>query len=126
MILDNIKNISYISNLVNADALILDSWSKKFFDNFNFKWKTYQKMRSNLNSDVSLSSDHRSTIEHVDYKKLRSLSNILINLKVSPSWVDVLLAYDITGTTIDNTDDMGKFDKLVSDCIDKINNFYNI
>ena len=45
MILDNPNNISYISKLVNADALIIDSWSDKFFKNFNFKWKTYNQIR---------------------------------------------------------------------------------
>jgi hypothetical protein len=123
MILNNIKNISYISNLVNADALIIDSWSKKFFDNFNFKWKTYQKSRSKIIQDVMFSSDHRSIIEHINYVKLKNLSNILINLKTDPSWVDILLTYDITGT-IANEEYAGNFDKLVIDCINKINSIY--
>ena len=95
MILDNIDNISYISKLVKADALIMDSWSVKFFDNFDFKYETYNKLREELYDDVQFYSFHKPTLEHKNYNKLKKLSNVLINLKTNPSWSDILLTSDI-------------------------------
>ena len=34
MILENVDNIPYVTRLVKADALIIDSWSDKFYKNF--------------------------------------------------------------------------------------------
>jgi hypothetical protein len=123
MILDNINNISYIKNLVNADSLILDSWSKKFFDNFNFK-SNYQKIRSELNEDTKLSSNLSDTKNHSNFNKLKNMSNILINLKTNPKWVDVILVQEILDVKDIDSDKRGKFDFLVQDSIERINSIY--
>ena len=123
MILDNMNNISYIKNLVNADALILDSWSKKFFDNFNFK-SNYQKIRRELNEDTKLSSNLEDTKNHNNFNKLKSMSNILINLKTNPQWVDVILVQEILDIKDIDVDRRGRFDLLVQDSIERINSIY--
>jgi hypothetical protein len=95
MILGNVDNIPYVCRLVNADALIIDAWSDKFFKNFDFKWEKYQELREKLNTDVQFWSMHDKTLEHENYPKLKSLSNVLLNLKTNPSWTDILLVSDI-------------------------------
>jgi hypothetical protein len=117
------NNISYIKNLVNADALILDSWSKKFFDNFNFK-SNYQKIRRELNEDTKLSSNLEDTKNHNNFNKLKSMSNILINLKTNPQWVDVILVQEILDIKDIDVDRRGRFDLLVQDSIERINSIY--
>jgi len=132
MILENVTNIPYVSRLVKADALIMDTWSDNFFKNFDFKWKKYQELRVKLNDDVKFWSMHGPTLEHENYPKLKSLSNVLLNLKTDPSWVDILLTHDILKEM-----DMefvekqnppqeisGRFDKLVPWHIKLIEGYY--
>jgi hypothetical protein len=131
MILRNVDDISYISSLVSADALIMDNWSRNFFNNFNLKWKEYNSLRDKLNEDVQFYSFHEPTLEHDNYSKLKNLSNVLVNLKIDPSWTDILLTHDIlkemdvkfTEKTPDNI--IGKFDKLVPYHIELIERYYD-
>lgn len=95
MILDNVNNISYIKGLVKADALIMDNWSVKFFDNFNFKYETYNKIREGIKEDTIFDSHHNNVFNHENYKELFNLSNVLLNLKTDPAWIDILLTSDI-------------------------------
>lgn len=124
MIMNSVDNLSYISNLVNADALILDNWSNKFFKNFNFKWKDYNKIREGIINDTKFDSHHNGVVNHVNYKKLFSLSNILLNLKTNPSWVDIQLSDDIL-TPLVPEEYSGNFNKLVDFYIDEIEDYYN-
>lgn len=123
MILDNINNISYIKNLVNADSLVLDSWSKKFFDNFNFK-NDYQRLRDELNNDTKFSSNNSCIPEHKNFNYLKSTSNILINLKKDPLWIDVILAFHVLEITNIEEEKKGLFKDLVEVCIERINSIY--
>lgn len=129
MILDNIDNLSYISGLVKADALIMDTWSRNFFDNFNFKWKSYNELRENLNEDVKFYSFHKPTLEHENYPKLKNLSNVLVNLKTDPSWTDILLAGELLDKMITDNIEIppgisGRFDPLVKWHIELIEKQY--
>ena len=129
MILDNVNNISYISKLVNADALIIDDWSDKFFKNFNFKWKTYNKIREEIIDSTKFDSHQNGIISHRDYKHLFNLSNTLLNLKTNPSWIDIQLSYDILKDKIEISlpeDVIGKFDKLVEYHIKLIEDYYEV
>lgn len=132
MILDNPNNISYISNLVNADALIIDSWSDKFFKNFNFKWKTYNQIREDINKETMFDSHHNNITNHDKYKDLFKLSNVLLNLKTNPSWIDIVLTQDILKEMdmkfVENQnppeDISGKFTELVPYHIELIERYY--
>lgn len=131
MILNNSENISYIAGIVNADALMIDDWSDKFFKNFNFKWKTYNKIRDSINNEVVLDSNLDNITNHKNYKDLFKLSNVLLNLKTNPSWIDILLTYDILKEMdvkfiekIPNNI-TGKFDELVPYHIELIERYYD-
>jgi hypothetical protein len=123
MIINNINNLNYISNLVNADALVIDDWSDKFYKNFDFNYKNYNDLRKNIISDTEIYSDNKRIIEHNSFIKLKNLSNIYINLKTNPNWVDIQLANSILEENIPD-DISGKFDLLVNFFIEKIDNKY--
>lgn len=86
MILRNVDNLRYVSRLVRADGLIMDIWSKNFFDNFDFKYESYNKNREEA---IETNSS--------DLEKLKRLSNILINLKTNPTWLDINLVSEMIG-----------------------------
>jgi hypothetical protein len=121
MIENNINDLSYISNLVNSDSLIIDDWSDKFYKNFDFNYNLYNKLRNDIISDTEIFSDSKKMLYHGNFTNLKKLSNIYINLKTNPSWVDIQLANSILEVVI--PDDMsGKFDLLVDFFIKKIDN----
>ena len=128
MILDNSENVSYIAGLVNADALIIDDWSDKFFKNFNFKWKTYNKIREEIMDATKFDSHHNGITSHRNYKHLFNLSNTLLNLKTNPGWIDIQLSYDIlkekNEIPIVPEDCAGRFDKLIEYHIKLIEDYY--
>lgn len=115
MILENVSNIPYVSRLVKADALIMDTWSDNFFKNFDFKWKTYNEMREKLNDDTKFDSHSMNKVKHENFNKLKNLSNILLNLKTNPSWVDIDLVGEILSLTNKDISEeiSGRFDELV-------------
>jgi hypothetical protein len=119
LILNNLDNLDYISNLVNADALIIDDWSDKFYKNFNFNFKNYNKMRNEIKDN----NNYREMVSTDGFNKLKSLSNIYINLKTNPNWLDIHLVNSIIEESIPD-DISGKFDILVHYYIDKINLIY--
>jgi hypothetical protein len=120
LILNNLNNLDYISNLINADALIIDDWSDDFYKNFNFNFKEYNKIRNKIINDNIISSNHREMLSTDGFSKLKSLSNIYVNLKTNPNWLDIHLANSILEESIPD-DISGKFDLLVDYFINKIN-----
>jgi hypothetical protein len=123
IIINNINNIDYISNLVNADALVIDDWSDTFFKNFDFNYNDYNDLRKNIISDTEIYSDNKRILEHNSFIKLKKLSNVYINLKNNPDWVDIQLANSILEESISD-EISGKFDLLVNFFIEKIDNKY--
>jgi hypothetical protein len=123
IILSNIDNLKYISDLVKADALIIDNWSDKFYKNFDFEFKKYNEIRSLIISENKFDSNHREMLSDENFNKLKKLSNVLINLKTNPKWIDIHLANSIIEDTIPD-DISGKFDLLVNYFIEKINSIY--
>jgi hypothetical protein len=121
MIIRNINDLSYISKLVNADALIIDDWSDKFYKNFDFDYKNYNQLRKDIISDTEIFSDNKVILDHSNFTKLKKLSNVYVNLKTNPSWVDIQLANSILEEVIPD-DVSGKFDLLVDFFIEKIDN----
>lgn len=125
MILDNIYNIQYITKLTKADGLIMDQWSKNFFDNLNFNIDYYSVHRELIESDTIFDSSLNSIHNHPDLDKLKSLSNILINLNNSPSWIDVVLTFEILGSSDMDKEIRGRFQPMVEYCISKIIDYYS-
>jgi hypothetical protein len=123
LIISSLNNLDYISNLVKADALIIDDWSDKFYKNFDFEFKKYNKVREEIILENKFSSNHREMLSDDKFNKLKKLSNIYINLKTNPDWIDIHLANSIIEDTIPD-DISGKFELLVDYFIEKINSIY--
>ena len=126
-IMEAIKLNSLSKLTDDSDALIMDSWASKFFDNYDFN-SSYKNYRDKLDDDTKYSSVHHVIYNHENFGKLKKLSNILENLIREESWIDVLLAFDLMvdlGIIYEVTDDMkGKYRKLRELCINKIVNHY--
>lgn len=120
-IINNFGNVKYISNLVNADALLMDNWSSKFFDNFNFKWEDYQKERKIIVDKYIFSSNLSDTKSDIGFDNLKSLSNILMNLETDPKWIDILLASEMIDVEIEEP---GVFNYLVNIYKESIKKLY--
>jgi hypothetical protein len=118
-VMTQLKSGSSLSKLLNADALIMDNWSSKFFKDYKNDAK-YRADRQQLLDDTRFLSFHSATLEHRNFDKLKNLSNILENLYLSPSWVDILLTLDILGGSDVPDSAIGKYEKLRTICIDKI------
>lgn len=125
-IINAIKENS-VDKLFKADQLIMDSWSERFHDNYDFG-ENYKNNRKKLNDNTRFSSFHDAIYNHENFPKLKKLSNILENLIREESWIDVLLAFDIMvdlGIIYEITEDMrGKYSQLRELCINKITNYY--
>ena len=109
MIIDNINNLSFISSLVNSDGLIVDNWSNNFFKNFDFDFNTYQSKRLEMINNSTKQSG------------LKKLSNVFLNLKTNPTWVDISLVSEILNLPIDKNK---KINELANIYIEKIEEKY--
>jgi hypothetical protein len=118
-VMTQLKSGSSLSKLLNADALIMDNWSSKFFKDYKNDVK-YRSDRQQLLDDTRFLSFHSATLEHRNFDKLKNLSNVLENLYLNPSWVDILLTLDILGGSDVPDSASGKYEKLRTICIDKI------
>lgn len=123
IITSNLDNLKYISELTTSDGLIIDEWSDKFYKNFNFNFKKYNEIRELIISENNFKSNHRGMLSDDNFNKLKKLSNIFVNLKTNPDWVDIHLANSIIEETIPD-DISGKLDLLINYFIEKINSKY--
>jgi len=118
-----LNNISKLTD--NVDAVIMDSWASRFYENYEFN-NTYKIDRDKLNDDVRFFSDHSKTYSHENFNKLKKLSNILENLIMDESWVDILLTLNMLGTEGVDEKNIGRYPLLRKLCIGKIINHYTI
>jgi hypothetical protein len=130
-VLSCIKEGNDLNRLLRADALIIDNWSLRFFENYDTSNK-YKEMRDELEREVIFSSNLSDTINHRNFNKLRKLSNILENLIKAPSsgpinnthsWTEVLLAASFKLGEVPE-EYRGKFEKHRQFYINAIINLY--
>jgi len=124
IIMSNIDNESYIADFKKADALITDYWSSKFLENFNYNHKEYQSIRESLNEKYALSSNPSDVEKSFDFDKLKKISNVFINLKKSPAWIDIILATKMLDIRFESGTS-GKFNEMLEITIKKIEDYYN-
>lgn len=114
-----------LKSLFKGDALLMDNWSRKFYDHYDFTGE-FQKMRDELTKEIGFSSFIRDTLDHKNFSKLitvRNLSNILENLIKYPNWIEILLTFEILGD--DGFEKFaGKFPK--ESCISKISDYFTV
>lgn len=119
-----LSNGSSPSRLLKADALIMDDWSSKFFKEYKNN-DSYRLDRQRLIEDTRFSSNHDTTYKHQNFGKLKNLSNILENLYLESNWVDILLTFEILGGEGVPKSDVGRYEKLRTICIDKIEKHFS-
>lgn len=127
----NIKDLNYLYSITRADALFMDKWSTNFYDNFDLNCKDYQEKRNYILDETKFYSFHNYS-EFKEYNNLKSLSNIFINLKNNPSWLDIHLCSDIIkidfskdSYMIDGNIISGNFKEIVKCCIKAIEKQYS-
>jgi hypothetical protein len=112
------KDFESIDSLLDADALIFDTWSSNFFKRFDENYKIYQEKRNNHIEENKFASSFTNTDAFDKYH----ISNILINLKINPSWLDIHLCIESFRPIEIPQSISGKFNLLCNFCIQLIEN----
>ena len=112
------KDFESIDSLLDADALIFDTWSSNFFKRFDENYKIYQEKRNNHIEENKFASSFTNTDGFDKYH----ISNILINLKINPSWLDIHLCIESFRPIEIPQSISGKFNLLCNFCIQLIEN----
>jgi len=112
------KSFEDIEKLLNADALIFDTWSSNFFKRFDENYQLYQDKRNNYIEENYFSSSFTNTDGFDKYY----ISNVLVNLKINPSWLDIHLCIEHFRPIEIPQSISGKFDLLCNFCIKLIEN----
>jgi hypothetical protein len=110
------NNFEDIESLLKADALIFDTWSSNFFKRFDENYIEYQKKRQELIEKNKFASVFSNTNDFDKYH----ISNVLINLKTNPSWLDIHICIESFRPIEIPQTISGKFDLLCKFCIQLI------
>ena len=112
------KSFEDIERLLNADALIFDTWSSNFFKRFDENHQLYQEKRNNYIEENYFSASYPNTDGFDKYY----ISNVLINMKTNPNWLDIHLCIESFRPIEIPQTSSGKFDLLCKFCIQLIEN----
>ena len=125
LIISTIKSNGSLNELFNknVDALIMDSWSSKFRDNYNFN-DQYNIDRKKLDDDTGFSSFHKARVEHENFAKLKNISNIYEHLITDVNWIDILLVGDIFNPLDHPSNIAGKFIGLRDFCVKRLDEYF--
>lgn len=109
-----LENINRIDEFLDADALIMDTWSSNFVRDLN---KDERILREKMKSELNFLSGCPSS--HAKYHELESLSETLISLFLSPTWLDIHFTKSMLNlqTPLELS---GKFDEQVELCKSEI------
>ncbi len=108
--------------LFKADALIMDSWTSRFYSNLNPKER---EIRKKLYEKYKFDSGY-SFVNDDDYKELTSLSEALISLSGdNPQWMDIHIVIDKFKIPIDMETEAGRYKILRTKCIEAIIDHFN-
>ena len=110
------NNFEDIESLLKADALIFFTWSSNFFKRFDENYIEYQKKRQELIEKNKFASVFSNTNDFDKYH----ISNVLINLKTNPSWLDIHICIESFRPIEIPQTISGKFDLLCKFCIQLI------
>lgn len=113
-----IENIHNIDEYLNADAIIFDEWSSRFFEELD---RDERKLREEIKKKMF--ENGGCADKHYGYDKLESFSECLISLMTDPNWLDVHFVKDRLGFDLE-LDEMGKFEIQRQKSIDKIIDYF--
>jgi len=115
-----LENISELDELFNADALLMDPWMTKFYQDLDL---CERELRVRIKEELKFKSGCPDN--HPEYSKLKSLSETLISLKTDPSWLDIHFTQDKLGRFQLEMNEYGNFDVLKEKSIKAIINYYD-
>ena len=101
-----------VLGIFKADAVFLDMWSSNFVNHLSNK-NEYQTNREKLIKEQELNSGVFNTGNLDSYY----LSNILINLKINPHWIDIYLCLQYFKNVNVPSEISGKFELIKDFCI---------
>jgi|APCry1669189665_1035243.scaffolds.fasta_scaffold01107_4 hypothetical protein len=116
-----LENISNLDKLFKADALMMDDWMTKFYQDLD---PVERQLRIKMNQEFTFWSGCPD--KHTDYPKLKSLAETLISLKNNPSWLDIHFTQDKLGRFKLDIDEFGVFDVLKEKSIKAIIDYYDM
>ena len=116
-----LENISNLDKLFKADALMMDDWMTKFYQDLD---PVERQLRIKMNKELTFWSGCPD--KHTDYPKLKSLAETLISLKNNPSWLDIHFTQDKLGRFKLDIDEFGVFDVLKEKSIKAIIDYYDM
>jgi hypothetical protein len=116
-----LENISNLDKLFKADALMMDDWMTKFYQDLD---PVERQLRIKMNQELTFWSGCPD--KHTDYPKLKSLAETLISLKNNPSWLDIHFTQDKLGRFKLDIDEFGVFDVLKEKSIKAIIDYYDM
>lgn len=120
---ENIKSLDRevkINQLLNAELLVLDNWSSRFYNDLN---PDERKIRRDLYERYKFDSGI-SFLQDTDLEKLNSLSETLLSLcGDTASWIDIHLVINKLKIKVDS-DDAGKYSILKDKCIESIIEYF--
>lgn len=111
-----IANINDLDRYFSADALMMDSWSSRFYKDLDKKDRKLIKELYEKNKFHSFHTD--------DFKQLSSLSECLISLLNKPTWEPVLFTIWRLGITVEEKE-VGHFPSLLEKSINGIIDYYD-
>lgn len=102
------------------DALIMDKWVGRFYDNLKPEERL---IRKDLDKRYAFHSNLNFVLKDNEYKKLESLSEALVSLINDPSWIDIMFVTKKLNI-IYESDELGVFDLQRDKCIDALINYF--
>ena len=115
-----LNNISRIDSFLDSDSIIcMDLWSSQFISGLN-KWE-----RADMEQLREKYRYHSGSYEDDStFRSMKSVSENLRFLMISPDWVDIHLSIRLLGIQVDKSDE-GKFDIILEKCIGKAIEYFD-
>lgn len=122
MVVEKIEDLDYINLLFNSKITSKDFWSKSFENNYNKKYNHYNLLRDKVIKQTNNSSDKNIIIQNSNFKGLKYISNVYVNLKTNPMWVDNIVAIEMLRLDIP-TVIVDSLDKTTEYVLERIENY---
>jgi hypothetical protein len=115
-----LNNISRIDSFLDTDSIIcMDLWSSQFISGLNkLERSDMEKLREKYQFH-SGSYDDDSI-----FRSMKSVSENLRFLMISPDWADIQLSIRLLGIQVDKSE-YGNFDDLLEKCIGKAIEYFD-
>jgi len=109
-----------INQLFNADALVMDMWTSRFYNDLR---PEERKMRKDLYERYKFNSGYEF-IKDGNFINLKSFSECLLSLVNNPTWYDIIFTINNLKLNI-SEDESGRFNILKDKCINALIDYFD-